>query len=201
MPSEIEPVFVAQHPALDFLNTRFTPGGVLSDCIADGPALLSWLVAAELITAADATRLKRQHPAPALNAIALEARKLRDWATAFIARWAAAPSGDYDLECKRLNTWLARGSTYQELSRSAQGFRLAERAHTHTGDAVIALLASQLARLVAAESPALIRRCAGSACTLWFLDRTKAHRRAFCSPALCGNRAKVAAFRERNRRS
>nr|WP_254214234.1 CGNR zinc finger domain-containing protein [Burkholderia multivorans] len=33
---------------------------------------------------------------------------------------------------------------------------------------------------------------------LWFLDRTKSHRRRWCSKALCGNRQKVAAFRRRH---
>jgi predicted RNA-binding Zn ribbon-like protein len=40
---------------------------------------------------------------------------------------------------------------------------------------------------------------AGAGCTLWFVDRTKAHRRIFCSATTCGNRAKVAAFRQRQR--
>ena len=47
--------------------------------------------------------------------------------------------------------------------------------------------------------PALIKRCAGTDCSLWFVDRTKAHGRMFCSAAACGNRAKVAAFRQRQR--
>jgi predicted RNA-binding Zn ribbon-like protein len=43
----------------------------------------------------------------------------------------------------------------------------------------------------------LIRACEGSACTILFLDRTKAHARRWCSMAICGNRAKVAAYRAR----
>jgi predicted RNA-binding Zn ribbon-like protein len=52
---------------------------------------------------------------------------------------------------------------------------------------------------VARENASLVKQCAGPGCTLWFLDRTKAHARRFCSAAACGNRAKVAAFRERQR--
>lgn len=43
----------------------------------------------------------------------------------------------------------------------------------------------------------LIRACEGTACTLMFLDRTKAHARRWCSMAVCGNRAKAAAHRAR----
>ena len=43
----------------------------------------------------------------------------------------------------------------------------------------------------------LIRACEGTACTLMFLDRTKAHARRWCSMAVCGNRAQAAAHRAR----
>jgi predicted RNA-binding Zn ribbon-like protein len=66
-------------------------------------------------------------------------------------------------------------------------------------DALLALIGEQIANLITQEDAALIRECGGSACTLWFLDRTKAHRRLYCSASTCGNRAKVAAFRERQR--
>jgi predicted RNA-binding Zn ribbon-like protein len=42
-----------------------------------------------------------------------------------------------------------------------------------------------------------VRRCEGVDCVLWFYDRTKAHRRRWCSMEGCGNRAKVARFRSR----
>jgi predicted RNA-binding Zn ribbon-like protein len=32
---------------------------------------------------------------------------------------------------------------------------------------------------------------------MWFYDRTKGHRRRWCTSTGCGNRAKVAAFRAR----
>ena len=43
----------------------------------------------------------------------------------------------------------------------------------------------------------LVRLCEGKACVLWFYDRTKGHRRRWCTSTGCGNRAKVAAFRAR----
>ena len=79
------------------------------------------------------------------------------------------------------------------------GFIVIERSRIETGAALIALRTHQLADLITKENPSLIKRCMGAGCSLWFLDRTKAHRRAFCCPTACGNRAKVAAFRERIR--
>src|SRR5438105_3293291 len=37
----------------------------------------------------------------------------------------------------------------------------------------------------------------GPACTLLFADHTRGHQRRWCSMAMCGNRAKQAAHRER----
>jgi predicted RNA-binding Zn ribbon-like protein len=53
------------------------------------------------------------------------------------------------------------------------------------------------ADLLAHGDPALVRNCAGPACTLRFYDRTKAHQRRWCSMAVCANRAKARAHRER----
>jgi predicted RNA-binding Zn ribbon-like protein len=46
----------------------------------------------------------------------------------------------------------------------------------------------------------LVRKCEDSDCVLWFVDKTKAHRRRWCSMPLCGNRNKVASFRQRQQR-
>jgi predicted RNA-binding Zn ribbon-like protein len=45
----------------------------------------------------------------------------------------------------------------------------------------------------------LVRICENPRCTLIFYDRTKSHARRWCSMAVCGNRAKAAAHRARQR--
>ena len=100
---------------------------------------------------------------------------------------------------RRLNGLLERGSAYREVVAAKKGFDVRNRWRLESADDLVALLAAQIASFIADEEPALAKRCAGPGCTLWFLDRTKAHRRLFCSASACGNRAKVAAFRERQR--
>jgi predicted RNA-binding Zn ribbon-like protein len=58
-------------------------------------------------------------------------------------------------------------------------------------------IAEAAADLICNQDFRLIRSCGGSACTLVFLDRTKAHTRRWCRMAVCGNRAKAAAHRAR----
>jgi predicted RNA-binding Zn ribbon-like protein len=61
------------------------------------------------------------------------------------------------------------------------------------------ILAGSIARLLADEAPSSIKSCQGEGCSMHFVDRTKAQHRLYCSVQLCGNRAKVAAFRARQR--
>lgn len=195
----MEPLFLGGHPALDFLNTAFTPGDEPVELLGDGRALLDWLVAADLLAHADAARLQRRLGSKGLDAAAADVRKLREWARAWLERWRASPDADYDDELLTLNKQLARALIRREVVRTEQGLRLITRAEVDDAATLLALLAGQLAALVTDEQAALVKACAGSDCTLWFVDRTKAHRRVFCSPAVCGNRAKVAAFRQRQR--
>ena len=193
------PLFLGNHPAMDFLNTTLSPQGTPIELIGDGQSFVEWLVSAGLLDAAGASKLKRRFSAKALDAAAAEARKVRQWASYWIACWCDAPDENYETELRRLNDQLKRGSCYREVVVAKGVLRLIEHCHIDSADELIALVAAEIASLIATEQPALVKRCAGPGCTLWFLDRTKAHRRLFCSTAVCGNRAKVAAFRKRRR--
>jgi predicted RNA-binding Zn ribbon-like protein len=194
----MEPVFLGGHPAMDFLNTSFSPRGERVDVISDGRAFLDWLVRAGLVTES-AVRLARRLSAERLDAVANEARRMRSWAEAWIARWSLAPGADYRAELRRLNAWLHHGAWHREIQPMNGRLAIVELPRVDDADDLLGLIAFQLASLVVSEDPTLVRRCAGDGCTLWFLDRTKGHRRLFCSASACGNRAKVAAFRARRR--
>lgn len=193
------PLFLGGHPAIDFLNTALTPDGEPIETIGHGRAFLGWLVDAGLLDAAAAAKLRRRFGGKAIDAAAAEARKVREWARSWLDRWRAAPEGDYGGDIAVLNKLLAREARHREVIATGEGLTVAERADIESADALLALIAGHIAALVTQEQASLVKHCAGSGCTLWFLDRTKAHRRLFCSATACGNRAKVAAFRERQR--
>lgn len=195
----MEPLFLGSHPAIDFLNTTFSPQGVANEVIGDGESFLRWMVAAGLLDASTAASIRRGYSRAALDAIAADARKLRAWASGWIDRWSHRPRDAYHTELRRLNALLERGHSYREVAQAEGGMRIVHREHMLDAGELLALIAAQIALLIAHEDPQLVRRCAGASCTLRFLDRTKAHRRVFCSAAACGNRAKVAAFRNRRR--
>jgi len=194
------PLFLGSHPALDFLNTRCAPHGETVEYIGDGRSFIEWLVAAGLLDEAGAAKMKRRLGLKALDAAAEEARRVREWARSWIVRWSEAPAADYGREAALLNGLLARANSRRELVISEGRLQPTESNRMESVDELMAIVAVQIASLMTSEEPALVKRCAGPACTLSFLDRTKSHRRAFCSAAACGNRAKVAAFRERQRK-
>jgi predicted RNA-binding Zn ribbon-like protein len=195
----MKPIFVGSHRALDFLNTFMTPHGEHIETIGDGRAFLDWLVAAEMLDEATAAKLLRRFGIKALDASAAEARKVREWARSWLARWRTAPDADYTEEIAVLNKLLVRETSRREVVIGDEGLTLVERPHIESADALLGLVAAQIAALITTEQASLVKSCAGHQCSLWFLDRTKAHRRMFCSASACGNRAKVAAFRERQR--
>jgi len=195
----MEPVFLGGHPAIDFLNTTFSPQGITTEVIGDGESFLSWMVEATLLDAPTAASIRRRYSSATLNAIAADARKLRAWVTSWIDRWSRRPLDTYDTELRRLNALLQRSHSYCEVVQAEDGVKIVQREHMLDAEELLALIAAQIALLISHEDSQLVRRCAGASCTLRFLDRTKAHRRVFCSAAACGNRAKVAAFRNRQR--
>ncbi|HEX6050345.1 MAG TPA: CGNR zinc finger domain-containing protein [Gemmatimonadaceae bacterium] len=191
-------LLIGSHPAMDFFNTTMSPGGTPIELIGDGQAFVEWLVDAGLLDAPNAAKVKRRFGSEPLDAVAAEARRFREWAGDWVFRWHHAPEADYGTEVRRLNRLLEREHRYDEIV-VADGVQTVERWHLDSPDALIGLVARQVALLITTERPELVKRCAGPECTLAFLDRTKARRRIYCSATGCGNRAKVAAFRERQR--
>lgn len=190
---------IGNHPAIDFLNTAFAPQGNLIETIGDGRGFLDWLVHAGWLEPEAAGRLSRRLGMKELDATAARARKVREWARSWLELWRAVPSRDYHEELLTLNRMLLQSPQWPEVVVTADGLGMVERLQLESADGLIGLIARQIAALVTGEAPSLVKSCAGEGCTLWFLDRTKSHRRRFCSPAGCGNRTKVAAWRERQR--
>ncbi len=194
------PLFLGSHPAMDFFNTAMTPMGTPVELIGDGRAFVDWLVAAGLLEAAAATRDRRRFGVEALDAVATTARELRGWARDWIERWREDPTVDYTIEVRRLNLLLSRGNGFRQIVATDDGWQVVDHSRVDVAADLVLLIAPSIAALVTTEEPTCVRRCVGHACSLMFVDRTKAHRRLFCSAGTCGNRMKVAAFRERQRR-
>jgi len=190
------PIAVGGHPALDFLNTIASPHGEPIEFLPDGHALLSWLA---LMGGVHVGTIPRRFSETDLDATARQAVALREWLRPIVRRSAAAGRLKVSTaELEHLNALLARGSHFLETARCGPGcvVRSVRRRWTSAGQMLVPI-AEAIADLLSTADFALVRCCGSPSCTLWFLDRTKGHRRQWCSMQLCGNRAKVTSHRRR----
>ena len=185
MTTSPEPLLVGDHPALDLLNTVAQVDGRGVDYWQSDADVLDWMARAGFRAAASPAR-----PAKLLHA----ARGLRETVRALVARRKAGEAIDVDA----LNAWLAHARRRLELVEDdAGGYQLVARYAHDTPEQLLAPVAEAAAALLVEGDFELVRHCENPECSLWFYDRTKAHRRRWCSMALCGNRHKVATFRRR----
>jgi predicted RNA-binding Zn ribbon-like protein len=205
MNSERPPAFfVGYHLALDFLNTIATPKGDPVEWLRNGRDLVDWLEQAKLIDVDVAARFRATRKQQELDRAAEKAREFRDWLRGFVTRHMGKALGPRAAKTLGpLNELLAADTSYPivEAARGEQAPRLRRVHRWDSPDELLHPIAEAAADLICTVDFRLINACEGSGCTLLFLDRTKAHARRWCSMAVCGNRAKVAAHRSRKVRN
>ncbi|WP_322028366.1 CGNR zinc finger domain-containing protein [Paraburkholderia sp. J76] len=198
----IPAIFVADAPGLDFLNSIATPVDVPVDWIADGEGLLSWLEQAGLVPAPALAALRGQFKAAEFDTVAAEARALREWFRGFLRERMGRPLTGADLGVLApLNALLARDERYGEVvalgAEGATAFEYRVKRRWKSPESLLMPIAEALAKLVCEQDFTHVKACEGPKCTLLFADHTRGHARRWCSMAICGNRAKVAAHRKR----
>jgi predicted RNA-binding Zn ribbon-like protein len=194
-------IFVGDAPGLDFLNSIATPTDVPVDWIDDGEGLLDWLEQAALVPA-DALRTIRAQAMPGeLDKVADQARNLREWFRGFVRTHQGRPLTPENLqELEPLNRLLERDETFSRIvtqHETDQPFALRMMRRWRSPEALLLPIGETLARFVCTEDFTHVKACEGPVCTLLFADHTRGRARRWCSMALCGNRAKQAAHRER----
>ena len=185
-------VGLAGDPALELLNSRATPspGSGPIELIGDGTSYLRWLVRTGLIDDDDLAVLQDVFSADQLDGAAGHARTLRETLRPLLLDWAGEKSVPFPVDViDELNALLAQDRRYTQLNADNGTLLLDERRCWEQPTQLLVVSARAWAHLLVEGDPTLIRQCPG--CTIIFYDRTKAHRRRWCSMALCGNRAKV----------
>ena len=199
---QIPAIFVADAPGLDFLNSVATPVDDEVDWISDGEGLLAWLEQAEMVPRTVLEAMRIQSTAIELDEIAAQARGLREWFREFVQKRKGKPLSAKSLrELEPLNQLLERDERYSEIVASERDdetvFEFRENRRWHSAQSLLMPLAEAMAKLVCDEDFTQVKACEGPRCTLMFADHTRGHARRWCSMAICGNRAKVAAHRRR----
>ena len=179
---------VGDHLVMDLLNTEARKDGQPVDYWQDGEDVLEWLARQGIVLppgakAADAARLL------------VQAKALRTLARRLVDARKEGQLGDIGL----LNDYLDAYLSAPRLERDVDGtLTLTRIARGEPVASLLGPLAEALARLLVEGDFSLVKQCEHPDCILHFYDRTKAHKRRWCSMATCGNRFKAAQFRKKS---
>ena len=196
--------FIADSPGLDFLNSIATPVDAPVDWLDSGDGLLRWLAQAKLVPSDTLNELKARAMPGELDTVADQARALREWFRKFVSKHMGRRLPPKALEeLGPLNKLLQGDEAFFQISRprAKDGDRLELRAmrRWRSSQSLLLPIAEALAKFICEEDFARVKACEGHSCTLVFADHTRSQARRWCSMAVCGNRAKQLAHRNRLR--
>jgi predicted RNA-binding Zn ribbon-like protein len=195
-------IFIADSLGLDFLNSIATPADTPIDWLDSGDGLLKWLAQAKLVPADALGELRARAMPGELDKISDQARALREWFRGFVRKHMGRPLTPKALrELRPLNRLLERDESFSRLSRcrSHDGERLELQTmrRWRSPESLLLPIGEALAKFVCEKDFVDVKACEGHSCTLMFADSTRRRARRWCSMAICGNRAKQAAHRNR----
>ena len=199
-------IFIADSLGLDFLNSIATLVDRPVDWLDSGDGLLRWLAQAKLVPADALAELKARALPGELDEVAAQARALREWFRGFVRRHMGRPLTPRALRgLEPLNRLLARDEAFGRIARhrhdGGDRLELQVMRRWRSPESLLLPIGEALARFVCEEDFANVKACEGHSCTLVFADHSRRQARRWCSMAICGNRAKQAAHRNRLRAS
>ncbi|OBA79120.1 hypothetical protein A9W99_21465 [Mycobacterium sp. 1164966.3] len=175
-------VYVSGRRCLDFAGTLKQRDSGREELLTQPECLSDWGVQAGLldtpidVTDNDLTAAIALREATYRTVISrLDGRGLRPADVALINEWGAQP---------RLTPRLHRSGSVSREGSAAQ---------------LLASLVADLLDLLGDAEMDNVKRCAHAGCTRLYLDSSRAKNRHWCGMSTCGNRAKVQAFRARQR--
>jgi predicted RNA-binding Zn ribbon-like protein len=189
-------LFIGNHLALDFLNTRPVQNGEPVELLADFSALLGWFRAAALLDSRQASKLQQRWDESAEAQRVMHSMwTFRERLRKVIIAWE--DGAVHHSITDELNRLMAKYPMRTRLKTVGASFSTELWfAPKHLED-LFAPLAHSAATLFAAVDRTRVRKC--GRCVLHFLDVSKKGTRRWCSMQLCGNRLKVAAYAARQR--
>lgn len=179
---------VGDHLAMDLLNTEARSQGRVVDYWNTDKDVLQWLARHGVVQLSKSTSV-------AAEGLLAHARTLRAHARELIAKRKEGKAVDI----RGLNQYLRAYVTSPQLERDSEGrFKLTRIPRADAISSLLGPVAEAVAQLLVESDFDLVKQCEHPDCILWFYDRTKSHKRRWCSMAQCGNRYKAAQFRRRS---
>jgi predicted RNA-binding Zn ribbon-like protein len=182
--------------AVDFANAPSYPGAPFNDLSWE--ELIGFLEAARIVSSERSDQLLTlpetdPRAAQGLLTRAIHLRDaLREIFTAMVKCEPVSPAWT-----KPINDVLRITEGHDELTQIDGRWKLQFVARETGLDWLLAAIARSAAEIVLEGETAKVRVCANPACGMFFCDKSRTHKRRWCSMAICGNRSKVASFARR----
>lgn len=191
---------VAKNLAIDFANTVVDPRGEPAGAIGSWHDLIAFLETAAAMPRHQSARYRewaKRDPRDCSATFAL-ALELRDEIRKILAALAggAKVRGEW---VQSVNRVFRDQAGFETLALFKGKWKLTRVTQKQSSSELLLPIAESAAEIVRQGAEAHIRKCANPACVLYFQDF--AGRRRWCSMAICGNRAKVAAHARRQKRT
>jgi predicted RNA-binding Zn ribbon-like protein len=191
-------LFVANDHCLDLVNTEVMLDGAHTDLLQSFSDFAEWFERAKIAGAGDARQLIKGWGDTLEAKSSLQAaRELRSLLRASVE--SVVNSGRVpDSLARVLTRHLRYPRSVTEVISTKGRLENQSRWLLEKPADLIVPVAHLAANFFSSADYSSIRKCENPDCILFFYDTSKNHTRRWCSMDLCGNRAKVAAFRERN---
>jgi len=193
--------FISDDPALDFVNTvdnRDDPQR-RKELLNSYFDLLAWASEADLLTQADAERLrnKASRSSSQAHAALRRAKVLREGLYRIfsaIAEGKQPASEDVSL----LDSFDKQAMAHRRIGREGHGgYGWQWRTDGDDLDLVLWQVAKAGAELLTSDLVYNVRACAAERCRWLFVDTSRNQKRRWCDMRICGNRAKAQKFYQR----
>jgi len=178
---------------LDFVNTKIVADGKPADLLGSFDDLAAWLSEAKIPIASHSWTAIQQ------RSLLGSARKFRDTLRQ-IAEQVYAKKEPSQSQVDQVNQVLACKWSSPRLEKAGRRFQRNYASKLEHPEQILVPIAESVLDLLCEGDLKLIKKCGNKDCILYFYDSTKNHKRRWCSMDACGNRMKVAAYWERQRR-
>jgi predicted RNA-binding Zn ribbon-like protein len=182
------------HPALDFVNTLDErPLSEPIEILTGYGELVRFTELAGLIAPKQA-RLLRKRSGAGPERVARDARRLREQLFEILA--ASHRGRKLPPTLRGLTAAINKAHAARLLAGSNGACIISyDWASSHEVELPLHACALVIADLLTGEDRTRIRKCGASDCDVYFIDRSKGHRRHWCSMRNCGNREKQRRWR------
>jgi predicted RNA-binding Zn ribbon-like protein len=195
--------FISDDPALDFVNTVDNRGDPArrKELLNSYFDLIAWAREGELLSQAEAERLKTQASKSSGQArSALRRAKILREALNRIFSAIAEEKQPLKDDVALLDSFDKQAMAHRRIGREPQdGYGWHWRTDGDDLDLVLWQVAKAGAELLTSDLVYNVRACAAEPCRWLFVDTSRNHKRRWCDMRICGNRAKARNFYQRKR--